>query len=481
MAAPAWLCLLVVPGVYSLAACGGSSPPTKHTGGLGEQCNSDGTCQRGLDCVDGVCVSTYGYGDAIPGDPKGGDPRHGDPSPGDPRPGDARPGDPRPGDSLQGDPAPGDSVNPGDPSAALTCLVGGVARARNVPQVGDLVVTEIYPDPTGADNFREWIEVYVAHGPVDLNDVKIIYTAASPTTKQIVSTDCVAVAQGAYVILGGQNTATDSVTSTVTISNLTLPNSSSVARATVALALGPVTLTTVSYPLPTTEGSSYMLKAGMLDVTSAENQANWCLAGAPNLPFVGIGSPGIANDVCAPACKDGATWRGVRVPAAGNLVITEIYAQPATGTGSYRDWFEVYAAVGPVDLNSVIVANTNATPTTQSKTITGDTCVSVTQGSYAVISGQDVGNDGVSPSVTISSFSLYNSASSLKVSAGGVDIDTVSYPAPTQGKSYQAKPTVLDATGNDNSANWCVAPGAAGDYLPFTGIGTPGAVNPACP
>jgi hypothetical protein len=270
------------------------------------------------------------------------------------------------------------------------------------------------------------------------------------------------------------------VTVTVPINNITLPNTSSVARATVALELGPVTLNGVSYPLPATEGSSYMLKAGLLDQAASEDQANWCLAGAPNLPFTGIGSPGLANDVCAPACKDGATWRAVRAPALGNLVVTEIYAWPATGTGANRDWFELYVALGPVDLNDVSVANTNATPSTQTKTIVSTDCVSVAQGTYVVVGGPDVGNDGVSPAVTVASFSLYNSASSLTVSAGGVEVDVATYPSPTQGKSYQLKPTVLDAVGNDTSGNWCPAPGAAGDYTPFTGIGTPGLVNPSC-
>jgi hypothetical protein len=49
------------------------------------------------------------------------------------------------------------------------------------------------------------------------------------------------------------------------------------------------------------------------------------------------------------------------------------------------------------------------------------------------------------------------------------------------GRSYQLKPDQIDAAANDTVSNWCAAPGTAGTSPNFLGIGTPGAVNPACP
>jgi hypothetical protein len=460
----------VAVGLLFLPACGQNSP-VKHTGGLGERCNKDGTCQGGLACVADTCRSAYGYGDPVPGDPKGGDPRHDEPQLADP---------------TTGDPGQADGPSTGDPNLGPTCLVGGAPRARNVPQMGDLIVTEIHPDPLGADTgtYREWIELYVVHGPIDLNDLKIVYTTSSTTTKPIVSSDCLAFEAGAYVVVAGQGAVDQGVVANVVITNFSLPNSSSatppLTRAVLALELGPVALNTVGYPLPAIEGSSYMLKSGFLDVASSETPANWCWAGAPNPPFSGIGSPGEANDFCVPACNDGGTWRAAREPITGGLVITEVYAQPATGTGTDRDWFEVYAVTGPVDLNGITITNVNATQHTVTKTIAVTNCVSVLPENYAVVSGLDAANDGVTPAAAVTSLALYNSASSLKISSGSVDIDTVNYPSPTQGKSYQLEPTIHDHVGNDDAGNWCVAPGANGDYLPFTAIGSPGGANPAC-
>ncbi|MBI5511509.1 MAG: lamin tail domain-containing protein [Deltaproteobacteria bacterium] len=470
--------------VIATVGCGADGG-VQTTGALGERCNKDGSCQRGLVCVNDFCLSSYGYGDPPPGDPTGGDPRPGDPRPSDPRRSDAGPGDP--------------ITPPADAISGLTCLDAGVPRARKVPSPGDLVITEVYPDPVGADtsSYREWIEIYVARGPVDLNDLKImITTTGSPTTKQLASADCLSAATGAYVVVGGQSTATDGVGAGLPINNFTLPNSSTVQRAALALQAGPVTIDQMSYPLPATEGTSYMLKAGIVDAALNDDPQSWCLAGVPNPPFSGIGSPGLANDVCAPACREAATWRAVRTPAAGGLVVTEIYPDPnPPTTDGNREWVELYVATGPVDLNGLsIVVVTSSTST---DTISAADCIAAAPGTYAVVAGQGAATDNVAAAAVITGFALPNSwtghtAAPLSINLGSTVVDAVSYPLPTTaavppstsslvGRSYQLAPDQQDAAANDVASAWCAAPGVAGTAPAFVGIGTPGAVNPACP
>ncbi|MBI5508816.1 MAG: hypothetical protein HY903_08695 [Deltaproteobacteria bacterium] len=183
------------------------------------------------------------------------------------------------------------------------CLEGGTPRLVRAPNPGDLVITEVYPDPgsppSAADNNREWIELYVAFGPVDLNGLSIVNTAASASTKTLNSANCLSVSQGAFVIIGGQSVSVDQVTAAGTVTGLTLSNSSTtVTSASVSVALGPTTLDAMSYPLPAQEGKSYSLTPTVLDTIGNDTATNWCWSTTPHLPFTGSGSPGLANDPC---------------------------------------------------------------------------------------------------------------------------------------------------------------------------------------
>jgi len=178
------------------------------------------------------------------------------------------------------------------------CYDVGVPRATVPPNAGGLVVTEVYPDPTGTDNAREWVELYVAQGPVDLNGVKLISTASSATTKTITSGTCLRVEQGTFVVVGGENVSLDQVTASAIISGFSLPNSSTVTQASIDVKVGELLVDSMIYPLPAIQGKSYALTTAVLDATGNNNATNWCWSSVVHAPFTGTGSPGVANDTC---------------------------------------------------------------------------------------------------------------------------------------------------------------------------------------
>lgn len=382
---------------------------------------------------------------------------------------------------------------PGSPNGACgggtvvtTCLDGGGARALVAPQVGDLVITEVLPAAVGADTGKEWFELYVAAAAgVDLNGVVVrdVSSASGNTrTATFTSADCLHVASGTYVTVGASSdTATNGgLTVDVLLAGLSLFDDGS----TLELVLGDGT-TIESAVLPAaTAGVAVGLAPGVLLPEANDSADAFCRQQTTGV-FDGKGSPGAANDACDGAsssgatCTDGSGSRAVVSPGAGDLVITEVVADPA-GADNYRDWLELYvAASAPVDLNGVTI--TNAATSTRRWTLTNEGCLSFVPGSFVILAGANAHLDGVVADVTFSgsdSTLLYGTvAATLSLAIGDTTIDTITYAKPTEAKSASLHPSVLEAIGNDEAVNWCVASTSSGGY---TGMGSPGLAN-ECP
>jgi len=407
----------------------------------------------------------------------GGDPANqGDSAGSDPVGADTNSGDANVGDSAVGDPTP-----PGDPYVPPTCLDRGVPREIRSPAMGSLVFSEIFADPAGADDYKDWFELFVM-ADTDLNDVEFAsVVTGAPVRKSLASADCIAVAAGSYVVLGGENAATASLSVRHVLTGLQLPNSSTAAAsATLSLSKGGVAIDSMTYPLPATSGVAYMLKAGLPDAVGNDDAAAWCNAGVPFVDPTITGSPGSANDVCSPACKEADVWRAQVAPQVGDLVLTELYPNP-TGNDADREWVEVFVTRA-VDLRGLMLEV--QTSSTNTQTLSGDLCLPAALGSYVVLADTGVGADGVAPTHTLSGLSMANSSTSVAVAAvrlmrAGAIIDAANYPLPaSEGASYALTGTITDATQNDVPTNWCLSTLATG---PFTGFGSPGAANTTCP
>ncbi len=366
------------------------------------------------------------------------------------------------------------SISGGD-----SCLDNGLARPVVTPAPGDLVITEVMANPKQLpDTVGEWFEVK-ANAPVDLNGLQV----QLGTTKSTINPqECVRLAAGEYgVIAGSADAGLPNVRATFGIS---LTNSGFVL--TLATADAGIDSATVPAAL---DGIAWQLDPLKTNTVDNDDPLSFCRATTRfSDPDAGdYGSPGLVNPSCAVApmgdnCMDldGGTRPVVR-PVAGDLVITEIMADPAKVADAVGEWFEVYVK-NPVDLNGVMLAGSSM------NTLSAATCLGYPAGTHLVFaaSADPLVNGNLPPVTARITFGLVNSGGTISIlgNDAGV-IDTVTYAAATAGASTQLDGTKYDALLNDNLANFCLTD-AGGTYgpLPDGGVGdrgTPGKQNKACP
>ena len=250
-----------------------------------------------------------------------------------------------------------DDLNVGSPGVRnpscglLGCEEDGSMRDVVPPEEGDLVVTEVFADAVGADAGKEWVELYVAATePLDLNGLVITNTNSTGRTYSgtVESLLCAQVQPGDFLVIAANaDTGTNgNVEVDWVAAELELYGSES----TIDVTRGPTLVDHAVLPAPE-EGASQGLDPSALDASSNDTADAFCTSRTSNV-FDGIGTPGLANDPCGATCLDGVAWRPQRVPAAGDLVLTELYPDPA-GADNRREWIELYVAHGPVDLNGL--------------------------------------------------------------------------------------------------------------------------------
>ncbi|MGC6510504.1 MAG: MopE-related protein [Myxococcota bacterium] len=164
----------------------------------------------------------------------------------------------------------------------------------------------------------------------------------------------------------------------------------------------------------------------------------------------------------------------------GDLVVTEVM-HSVSAVPDYRgEWIEVYNNSGvDVNLDGLVL-----TDGVQSTTINRSNFV-VTAGSYVVFGTRYSNLNGGASVQYVYPNSQLRLAGNEQVSlvAGSVTLDTFdwdsggSYPAALN-TSLSLSPSVLSASGNDTSSNWCLPSSTYGSVNLY---GTPGAANDSCP
>jgi hypothetical protein len=171
---------------------------------------------------------------------------------------------------------------------------------------------------------------------------------------------------------------------------------------------------------------------------------------------------------------------------AGDLVITEVFADADAPTGSSgadegHEWFEVYnAGTRTLDLTGVEVVHSRGDGTMAHRhTLTP---VSIAAGDYLVLGNvlPDLKPSHVDYGYADALGDLYNTGTGrITLSCGDSMIDGADYADVAPGVSRQLDGGALpDYTANDNLANWC-APDSALEFEPAN-FGTPGAANLDC-
>jgi mono/diheme cytochrome c family protein len=155
--------------------------------------------------------------------------------------------------------------------------------------------------------------------------------------------------------------------------------------------------------------------------------------------------------------------------AAGDLVLTEIMANPEAVDDTVGEWIELY---NPTD-SSLELTGCTLSDDSSSSMLDG---VSVPAGGYVTFARSS--DAGFMPNGLITN-ALDNAGDVLTITCGGTVIDVVDYTSFPRafGASLSLDPSSQSHTANDEGVNWCWATSELG-----TGdLGTPGAPNPACP
>jgi len=373
-----------------------------------------------------------------------------------------------------------DPSNFGTPRAAnQACMViatgmcndGGTMRTTVPPAVGDLVITEVHPNPSGADTTQEWFELYAVN-TVDLNGLKAARSTGTmyPLTPPGAADDCIRADAGTYLVIAKSAVAADNgnlpKVDALFNANLSLVDSGDLRVVDgVGTVIDTVTWTNAA------SAATRQLDPDFLDASANDQEADWCDATTSwfqGPPPGDKGSPGAVNEQCAVVpppgqCLDNGTPRAVVPPTVGQLVITEVFANNTGTSDTKHDWFEVRANA-PVDLNDSQIGRNTGAPTK----LLSSTCVHLDAGQYALFAGsKDMSLNGGLTNVdfAFTSFSLIEtSGGDVHISdPQGALIDAVTWTAIQDGKGRQLSSNLIAqpdaATTNDttSSPTWCNA------------------------
>lgn len=354
---------------------------------------------------------------------------------------------------------------------------------------GQLVITEIMADPAGADDSSfEWFELYnPTDAAITLTDIGLEYSKIDGSeAKGHLIKDELRIEPGQYLVFG--KATAETLPDYVDYGFAADLGSFSNTEGKLRVVCGTLVVDEALYG-DLSDGVSRSLGTQPPDAVANNDLTNWC--DSPEI-FMGeeYGSPGAQNPACplAPAacgeCYENDLLRPARIPAPGQLVITEVMPNAKLTDASAGEWFEVYVADGEVDLNCLqFGGNTTKFAMDTSKpegTLAASECISLAAGEYAVFAEHVTWPSAdFEAKITLvdSPSPTSNPNPGVYIAYDGQILDEVHYTKTNDGKSWSLDPGSLSAVANDDPINWCVAttPFDEGDF------GTPGADNPACP
>ena len=352
------------------------------------------------------------------------------------------------------------------------CDDNGTMRATVPPVLGDVVITEIMPNPgTGVDG--EWIEV-IATADFDANGLSMARADGTGSASTVSSSACIAMTVGDHLLFSANDDAATNgglPTADATFT-FALPNGGG----SVQTSIGETILDVITYD-GSTAGVSTNLDAGSNDPVANDDVANFCGAVTMYGDIGNRGTPRATNTACVVAgqCLDNGTPRAIVSPGAGEVAITEWHPNPS-GTESAQEFLEVQFSVA-ADLNGLQFGRDVALIGVEGDSVDAAACIPVAAGGFAVIAANaDTGVNGGIPQVDFdytctptSSCTMVNSNGTFFVGVGGTVLDTIAWVATANGVSVQI----------DGGANQCNTP--AGNTYGDGDLGTPGAANATCP
>ena len=377
--------------------------------------------------------------------------------------------------------SPGSFGSPGDPNGRCgnstpgQCDDNGTMRAVSAPSVGDLVISEVMPDPSAVnDSQGEWFEIYAIE-QVDLNGLVAGPDSSDATPPFVLdSQECIVAAAGtSHLFVKNADPLTNGGLPAVPIEQEFSFNVSN-DPGTLFIGIGNVVLDEVAWSNSPT-GASLSLDPAQLDPISNDDPGNFCDGVGP-YGDGDEGTPGADNPSCGATggdmCMGTSGLQPIANPGMDDLLITEFLFNTKNGNDSNGEWIEV-KNVGSTafDLNGLTVADA-----ARSEPIAAAECLTVAPGGYGLLAKSAISGDNAGlPEVSaVFGFDLNNSGTETITFSLGIDtLDSVTYMGTTgdDGIAHQLD----EATGK-----FCRA---ASPYGPLMeNLGTPKADNDVlCP
>ncbi len=379
----------------------------------------------------------------------------------------------------------GDLGTPGVANSACAGAVPGICtdgkseRIVVAPALGDLVITEVMPDPAAVtDASGEWFEVLVG-ADVDLNGLELGTEVDSVDVTLPAGGDCLAVAAGTRIVFARSTASAENgaIGQTFSAFDFGLTNGGG----NLFVGRGGMVLDEISWGAARA-GVAISLDPGSEDTVANDDHGNFCPA---TIPYGSgdLGTPAAVGLPCRGGvaegmCDDNGSLRSIVSPGAGDLVITEAMVNPATVPDAAGEWFEVLVNAD-VDLNGLqLYSSPDGVPNLE-QTLDASSCLAIAAGTRVVFArtADEVSNGGVSEVDFVVTFALTNTNYGLAVGVADDVLDAITWTTVASGSSYSLSPAATDPATNNAAANWCDATSlyGAGDR------GTPAAANDGCP
>ena len=356
---------------------------------------------------------------------------------------------------------------------ATTCWTGQAYRDKIVPQVGDLVISEVMANPeSAADATAEWFEIWVT-ADVDINGLAWGRDPDSAILA-VPEGDCQRVQAGSRLLMAKSADPAE---------NGALPDPDGIfpfhlinTGGTLYLGFYDQDLDLVGWD-EATSGVASQLDPANHDPVLNDDAFYWC--DAEEAYGIGdLGSPGTPNSSCnlpIITCTEGGLARPKLSPDVGDLVITEFMPDPTWVSDAQGEWFEVLVT-RELDLNGLMAGRSSLTD----ELVPEGECVRVAAGSRLIFARESDSqlNGGLPFTDGTFSFNLINADGNLVIGLSGLPIDAIQYAGTSAGTAMVLDPDFEDATANDNAANWCHA---VNPYNPGDDLGSPGFENAQCP
>jgi hypothetical protein len=352
---------------------------------------------------------------------------------------------------------------------------------------GDLVVTEIMLDPGGTDTGGEWFEIYNTLGTdIDLKGMVIFTrdTDGSGAKTHVIKAGTVK-AQS-YFTFG--DVRSGALPSYIGYTYADALGSFGNARGVVGIKCAATIFDEFTWTRAAKSDRSRMYDPTQLKSSTAnDDETKWCDTTAGKVySGTSAGTPAAVNVACEPeamvgTCLEAGVARPIRPPSSGDLIITEIMANPKLASATTGEWFEVLATK-TVDLNDLTIA----TPTSDTD-VKSMTCIPVNPGEYVLFArSADPFINGNLPTPKLTySLTLTDSMSRLFLRRGDAGIDEAAYNtagAAGNGVSWQLDSNQLNEVANNDPLNFCLSKSQwDGGSDAGNDFGSPGAPNEMCP